>query len=133
MVLHRPVELAALIRHFDYCAGGNIVLFSSVSMTMPEHGRQNTRQVALALLLATIAGLAAPNAGAAQSALIPRVNRPPTLKDFVGMKPPADLAGQLSKVTGLVQRDPKDGDPLSQPTEVYLGYDEKNLYATFWF
>jgi hypothetical protein len=100
-------------------------------MTMPEHGRQNTRPVALALLLAMVAGLAAPRAGAAQSALIPRVNRPPTLKDFLGMKPPADLAPQLFKITGLVQRDPKDGDPVSQPTEVYLGYDEKNLYAIF--
>jgi len=30
-----------------------------------------------------------------------------------------------------VQRNPHDGVPASQPTEAYLGYDDKNLYAVF--
>ena len=37
----------------------------------------------------------------------------------------------MVKVTGFIQRNPHNGDPASQPTEAYLGYDEKNLYAVF--
>jgi hypothetical protein len=85
----------------------------------------------LLLLGAAVAFFLVANAGATEADRIPRVSRAPTLKDFLGMKPPADLASQLSRITGLIQRDPKDGDPVSQPTEVYLGYDDKNLYAIF--
>jgi hypothetical protein len=35
----------------------------------------------------------------------------------------------MLKVDGFVQRDPKDGAPVSQRTEVYLGYTDKNLYV----
>ena len=34
-------------------------------------------------------------------------------------------------VTGFVQRQPSDGQAASQRTEVYLGYDDQNLYAVF--
>ena len=37
----------------------------------------------------------------------------------------------MVRVTGFMQRDPHDGQPASQPTEAYLGYDEKNLYVVF--
>jgi hypothetical protein len=37
----------------------------------------------------------------------------------------------MVKVSGFVQRNPHDGQPASQRTEAYLGYDEKNLYAVF--
>ena len=37
----------------------------------------------------------------------------------------------MTRVTGFVQRDPHDGEAVSQPTETYLGYDEKNLYVVF--
>lgn len=37
----------------------------------------------------------------------------------------------MVKVTGFVQRNPHDGAPASQPTDAYLGYDEKNLYVVF--
>ena len=37
----------------------------------------------------------------------------------------------MVKASGFVQRAPHDGQPASQPTEAYLGYDEKNLYAVF--
>lgn len=63
--------------------------------------------------------------------VIARVTHPPTLEDFLEMKPNGALKGQLTKVEGFVQRLPKDGAPSSQRTEVYLGYDEKNLYAVF--
>lgn len=41
------------------------------------------------------------------------------------------LQGKLAKVEGFVQRDPKDGDPASQRTVVYFGYDDKKLYIVF--
>src|SRR5215471_2024584 len=93
--------------------------------------RNRCRSASWLFVAAAFALLSVSQARAAESDLIPRVNRAPTLKDFLGMKPPDDLAPYLSKITGLVQRDPKDGDPVSQPTEVYLGYDDKNLYAIF--
>jgi hypothetical protein len=63
--------------------------------------------------------------------LIPRVEHPPALEDFLGMGPVPALAGKLAKVEGFIQRDPKDGQPASQRTVVYLGYDDKKLYVVF--
>jgi hypothetical protein len=64
--------------------------------------------------------------------VVPRVDRAPTLDDFLGMAPPPDLAGSLARVADrFVQRDPMDGAPPSQRTEVYLGYDEDHLYVVF--
>ena len=66
------------------------------------------------------------------SVTIPRVSRPPTLEDFLSMKPPAEFAdGRMAKVDKLYQRNPHDMAPVSQKTEIYLGYDQKNLYAVF--
>jgi len=47
------------------------------------------------------------------------------------MKPEGEVAPQMTKVTGFAQRDPHDGEGVSQRTEAYLGYDDKNLYAVF--
>ena len=47
------------------------------------------------------------------------------------MAPSAEWRGKMIKVAGLKQRVPSDGAPISQRTEVYLGYDDKNLYAVF--
>ncbi len=47
------------------------------------------------------------------------------------MKPEGDAALQMAKVTGFTQRNPHDGEPVTEPTEAYLGYDQKNLYAVF--
>ena len=63
--------------------------------------------------------------------LIPRLSRAPSLDDFVTMKPAGEVAPQMTKVTGFVQRLPHDGAPVSQRTEAYLGYDQKNLYVVF--
>ena len=41
------------------------------------------------------------------------------------------MEGKLLKLTGFTQRLPRDGDPVSQPTEAYLGYDDENFYAIF--
>jgi hypothetical protein len=62
---------------------------------------------------------------------IPRVARPPRLEDFLTMEPAPAWKDKLAMVEGLRQRVPTDGAPISQRTEVFLGYDDKNLYAIF--
>jgi hypothetical protein len=62
---------------------------------------------------------------------IPRLQRPPTLEDFLSMQPQGETALQMAKVTGFSQRNPHDGEDVSEPTDAYLGYDQKNLYVVF--
>lgn len=62
---------------------------------------------------------------------IPHLSREPKLEDFADMVPSAEVAGTMLKVDQFTQRDPKDGAPVSQRTEAYLGYTDKNLYAIF--
>ena len=75
-----------------------------------------------------LAGAPGPNFG---TITIPRVLRPPQLEEFLDMKPSPAWQGKLAKITGFTQRIPNDGQPSSQRTETYLGYDDKNLYAIF--
>jgi hypothetical protein len=62
---------------------------------------------------------------------ITKVNRAPKLVDFLDMKPSPEIDGRMVRVTGFTQRLPRDGEPVSQPTEAYLGYDDRNFYAVF--
>jgi hypothetical protein len=62
---------------------------------------------------------------------IPRLQRPPALEDFLSMQPQGETALQMAKVTGFSQRNPHDGEDVSEPTDAYLGYDQKNLYVVF--
>jgi hypothetical protein len=56
---------------------------------------------------------------------IPHVSRAPKLEDFLNGTPrEAEMV-----VTDFRQFDPGDGDPASQPTTLYLSYDDKNLYV----
>jgi len=69
---------------------------------------------------------------AADSGLaIPRISDEPGLADFNGMAPATALARSMAKVEDFVQREPDDGEPATQRTEVYLGYDQTQLYAIF--
>ncbi|HEV8384270.1 MAG TPA: DUF5916 domain-containing protein, partial [Candidatus Acidoferrales bacterium] len=63
--------------------------------------------------------------------VIPHVDRPPTLEDFLDMKPGPAVEGKLAKVDDFRQTRPSDGKPGTERTEAYLGYDEKNLYIIF--
>jgi hypothetical protein len=69
--------------------------------------------------------------GQRATVVIPRVQRPPTLEDFLEMKPPAELVGKLAKVDKFTQMIPMYGAPISQRTEAYLGYDDKHTYVVF--
>jgi hypothetical protein len=62
---------------------------------------------------------------------IPRVSSPPHIEEFLDMEPSPAWKGKLAKAEQFHQRVPTDGAPVSERTEVYLGYDAKNLYAIF--
>lgn len=69
--------------------------------------------------------------GSAPSVAIPRLPAPPSIEDFYTMQPAGSVAPQMAKVDEFIQREPHDDAPPSQPTDVYLGYDHKNLYVVF--
>ncbi len=60
---------------------------------------------------------------------IPHLDQAPTANDFLGMEPSPAVAGKMLKFEGFLQRDPKDGAPVSQKTQVYVGYTDRNLYV----
>ncbi len=62
---------------------------------------------------------------------IPRLESPPILEDFASMRPSSAVARSMTRVDGFRQNRPRDGDPVSQRTEAYLGYDDTNLYVVF--
>jgi hypothetical protein len=62
---------------------------------------------------------------------IPRVQGVPQLQNFLKMRPDGQVEKEMAKVTGFIQQLPSDGQPASQETEVYMGYDEDNLYVVF--
>ena len=80
--------------------------------------------------LVVVAHFAA-GAALAQELSIPLVTAPPELADFVSMAPSDEIRSRYAVVTGFTQREPADGVPSSQRTDVYLGYDARNLYAVF--
>ncbi len=59
---------------------------------------------------------------------IPRTDRAPALEDFLDMKPGPEIEGKLLKITGFTQTLARDGEPVSQPTDAYVGYDSENIY-----
>jgi hypothetical protein len=67
----------------------------------------------------------------AQQLNIPRIETPPELADFVEMEPPPEVRNQMTVITDFMQRQPYDGAPSTQRTDVYLGYDQRNLYVVF--
>ena len=71
------------------------------------------------------------NAAENNSLSIPRIDGVPTLADFAGMSPNSSLAKSMSKAENFTQREPDVGQPSSQRTEVYIGYDDENFYTVF--
>src|SRR5258708_16164846 len=83
------------------------------------------------LVAVAVLELASLALGAAPTVQIPRIETPPSLSDFEGMKPSVRVAGQMVRVTGFIAREPADGAVPTQSTDVYLAYDAHNLYAVF--
>ena len=53
------------------------------------------------------------------------------LSDFEGMVPRPGLKDKLLKITGFVQNTPRDGQPATEDTEVWLGRTKTALYVVF--
>lgn len=66
---------------------------------------------------------------AAEDIFVPRIQDEPTLLDFEGMEPRTELARFMTKIEGFTQREPDDGQPASQRTEVYVGYNQTHFFA----
>ncbi len=62
---------------------------------------------------------------------IPKIASAPTLSDFEAMRPDPRFTDRMLKVSGFIAREPADGAEPTQDTDVYLAYDERNLYAVF--
>jgi hypothetical protein len=73
----------------------------------------------------------------AANALPPSQNRVPLLaeglrlSDFAGMTPRPELKDKLLEIAGFIQNTPRDGEPATEKTEVWLGYTKSSLYVVF--
>jgi len=79
----------------------------------PAH--TSVRRLLLSAILPVASTLA--RAAAPASIRIPRVSSPPRLEDFEDMAPRGNST-QLAKVTDFIQRQPSDGKPATQRTDV---------------
>ncbi len=82
----------------------------------------NLLALSLLLLLAVVAKARGPEVQ------LPQLAAPPKLESFIEMKPTGEVEQQMRRIVGFTQQQPKDGDPASQQTEAYVGYDAENLY-----
>jgi hypothetical protein len=73
---------------------------------------------------------AVPDSSLATTQKIPRLSAAPRLEDFEAMSP-RGAAAELQKVTDFVQKAPSDGQPGTENTDAYFGYDDSNLYIVF--
>src|SRR5688500_2285646 len=89
------------------------------------------RPAVLRTTLVVVANFLAAGTVLGQELHIPLVTEAPVLADFVSMAPPEEVRDRYAVVTDFTQREPQNGAPSSQRTDVYLGYDSKNLYAVF--
>lgn len=68
-----------------------------------------------------------------RSVRVTRVSGPPDLDalNLGSFDAPTPTLREFAHVGGFVQQTPTDGRPATQPTEVYLGYDDRAFYAVF--
>ncbi|MCG8608162.1 carbohydrate binding family 9 domain-containing protein, partial [bacterium] len=92
---------------------------------------RRTRILAILFLVLFTNSGAAPNNETSRQLTVPRLARPPLLHNFLQMTARGEVEEQMVKAQGFIQRTPSDGDASTQRTEVYLGYDDNNLYAIF--
>jgi hypothetical protein len=62
---------------------------------------------------------------------VPLLTAPLHLSDFEGMEPRPDLRDKLAEVTGFIQQLPRDGEPATEKTEVWMGHSDSYLYLAF--
>jgi hypothetical protein len=106
-----------------------LILFSSAVVDRKTSVRKSHCSCALVIgalvaLLATSALAQQPEQKPASPSLaheissleVPRLPAAPKLTDFEAMEPATDLARKMLQVGRFIQRDPKDGVPVSQHT-----------------
>jgi hypothetical protein len=62
---------------------------------------------------------------------VPLLDEGLKLSDFDGMEPRPDLKDKLAHVSGFIQNIPKDGDPATEKTEVWIGHTKSTIYFVF--
>ena len=108
-------------RRLNYCA-----VYNAVAFVISRKTSLLAAALAAAILATSASAFAAP-----PIIQIPHIETAPTLADFEGMHPGAAVAEHMLKVTGFIAREPADGAQPTQDTDVYLAYDDHNLYAVF--
>ncbi len=53
------------------------------------------------------------------------------LSDFAGMTPRPELKSKLLQISGFIQNYPRDGEPATEKTEVWMGHTKSALYFVF--
>jgi len=53
------------------------------------------------------------------------------LSDFAGMRPRPELKDKLLEISGFIQNTPRDGQPETEKTEVWLGHTKSAFYIVF--
>jgi hypothetical protein len=116
-----------------------------IAFPIAYHGSMNRGALGLALCLAIDAGgvsLAqrpAPAPSSAQAlgptqaldSRVPSIPEPLRLSDFPAMAPRPELKDKLLHISGFIQNSPRDGQPATEETEVWLGYTKGALYLVF--
>jgi hypothetical protein len=62
---------------------------------------------------------------------VPLIARKLRLSDFAGMQPGPDLKDKLLLISGFIQNYPRDGQPATDATEVWMGFTKSDLYLVF--
>jgi hypothetical protein len=84
------------------------------------------------ILFPTTAVSATPLPGSPDHTIeVPHNQQCPQLEDFLDMAPQPKWEGKLARISDFVQRSPKDGEPVTEPTHVYLCYDDASLHVVF--
>ncbi len=63
--------------------------------------------------------------------LVPILPGDPKLADFLTPEPSSSAAKAMLRVRSFVQRYPEDGQPPSEATSAYIGYNHENLFVAF--
>ena len=79
----------------------------------------------------TVVSTAPPKPQAGTDRKVPVLGRGIHLSDFEGMKPKAELAGQLTEIDDFIQNAPIDGNAATQKTVVWMGHTSSTLYVVF--
>jgi hypothetical protein len=62
---------------------------------------------------------------------IPRLETEPRLSDFLGNPERSRMPQQMLRITGFIERYPRDGRPATESTVAYLGYTREYFFVAF--